>query len=107
MNKERGGEQVSDLAFENKAKEILKNKDVKVEEINLWTDGCAAQYKGKKAFADISLRNQPKVTRKYFETAHGKNVCDGLGATVKNACFRAVVRNRRVIGGAKDLFDFC
>ena len=79
------------LAFENKAVEMLKNKDVKVEKIHQWTDGCATQYKGKKAFADTSLRKQPKVTRNCFETSHGKNVCDGLGATVKNACYRAVV----------------
>lgn len=95
------------ITFENKAIEILEKKGVKVEEIHEWTDGCAAQYKGKKAFADISLRKNPTVTRNYFETSHGKNVCDGLGATVKNACYRAVISNRKVIGCAEDVYDFC
>ncbi|KAK3580333.1 hypothetical protein CHS0354_014806 [Potamilus streckersoni] len=62
---------------------------------------------GKKAFADVSLRNEPSVTRNYFETSHGKSVCDGLGATVKNACYRAVISNRKVIGCAEDVYHFC
>lgn len=96
------------LAFENQAMEVLEQKGVKINNVHEWTDGCAAQYKGKKAFADISLRKEPTVTRNYFETSHGKNVCDGLGATVKNAaCLRAVVSNRKVIGCADDVFDFC
>ena len=52
-----------------------------------------SQIQREMAFADISLRKRPPVTHNYFETSHGKNVCDGLGATVKNACYRAVVRN--------------
>lgn len=95
------------ITFENKAIEILKKKGVKVEEIHEWTDGCAAQYKGNKAFADISLRNKPSVTQNYFETSHGKSVCDGLSATVKNACYRAVISNRKVIGCAEDVYHFC
>jgi hypothetical protein len=95
------------IAFENKALETLESRGVNIEEVHEWTDGCAAQYKGKKAFADISLRKRPPVTRNYFETSHGKNVCDGLGATVKNACYRAVVSNKKVIGNANDVYKFC
>ncbi|XP_052789351.1 uncharacterized protein LOC128223902 [Mya arenaria] len=85
------------IVFENQAIKLLESRGVKIGELHEWTDGCAAQYKGKKAFADISLRKQPKMTRNYFETSHGKNVCDGLGATVKNACYRAVISNRKVL----------
>ena len=49
----------------------------------------AAQYKGgKKSFADISLRSQPSVCRHFFETSHGKNICDGLGDIVKIPAIR-------------------
>jgi len=43
----------------------------------------------------------------YFETSHGNNVCDGLGATVKNTCYRPVISNRKVIGNADDVHTFC
>jgi len=47
------------------------------------------------------------VIRNYFETSHGKNVYDGLGAKVKNAFYRAVISNRKVIGNADDVYKFC
>lgn len=52
-------------------------------------------------------RKKPTVIRNYFETSHGKNVCDGLGATVKNACYHAILSNRKVIGNADDVYKFC
>lgn len=70
------------LEFENRALEVV-SKEIDVVEVHEWTDGCAAQYKGKKSFADISLRSDLRIYRNYFETSHGKNVCDGLGAIVK------------------------
>ena len=80
------------LEFEKRAIDIVeRDSGMQVKEIHQWTDGCAAQYKGKKSFADISLRNQPSVCRNFFETSHGKNVCDGLGAIVKNSCYQAVI----------------
>jgi len=73
------------ITFENKAMEVLENKCVKIDEVYEWTDGCAAHYKRRNAFADISLRKKLTVIRIYFETSHGKNVHDGLGARVINA----------------------
>ena len=43
-----------------------------------FTDSSATQFKGLKAFADISLRGN-MITCNFFETSHGKSVCDGLG----------------------------
>ena len=42
-----------------------------------------------------------------FETSHGKSVCDGLGAVVKNACAKAVLTEKAVISDAKPLLKFC
>jgi hypothetical protein len=47
-----------------------------------------------------------KLSRHYLETSHGKNVCDGLGAIVKNSCYRAMLTGK-VIGNALDLFNHC
>jgi len=44
------------IAFGNWALETIESRGVNIEEIHEWTDGCAAQSKGKRAFADISLR---------------------------------------------------
>lgn len=72
------------LEFEKQALDIVsKDIHIQIKEIHQWTDGCAAQYKGKKSFAEISLRNKPSVCRNGFETSHGKNVCDGLRSNSK------------------------
>ena len=71
------------------------------------TDGCACQYKGKNAFFDVSQRTQPQILRNFFETSHGKSVCDGLGAVVKGSCYQAVVSGKKIICNAEDMMDFC
>ena len=77
-------------------------------EINIiheWSDGCASQYKGRTSFADIS--NDPRnIQRHFFETSHGKSVCDGVGATVKNVCHHAVISRKKVIGNATELYEY-
>ena len=42
--------------FEEQATEIV-GRQILISKIYQWTDGCAAQYKGKHSFCDISLRN--------------------------------------------------
>ena len=65
-------------AFEARVLEVLAGAGLNFMRIHQFTDGCAAQYKGCKAFSDVSCNNKP-ITRNYFETSHGKSVCDGLG----------------------------
>ena len=80
------------LSLRKKAIDIIQ-ETVKVNEIIQWTDGCAAQYKSKNGFFDISNQST-KLTRTDFETSHGKNVCDVLGAVVKCSCYRAMLLAR-------------
>lgn len=80
-------------------------KKIDVESVKQWTDGCAAQYKSKVGFSYLSQRKY-KLSRNFFETSHGKNVCDGLGAIVKNSCYRAMLTGK-VIGNASDMFNYC
>ena len=90
--------------FEEKSLGILKNS-VSVEGIKQWSDGCAAQYKAKVAFAHLSEKTI-NTSRSYFETSHGKNVCDGLGAVVKNSCYRAVLTGK-IISNSADVYKHC
>lgn len=94
-------------AFEDSAIEILQKNEVALGEMHEWTDGCAAQYKGKSSFYNISKRNHPIIARNFFETSHGKSVCDGLGAVTKNCCAQAVLSGKVVIAGAKSLYQYC
>lgn len=74
--------------FEKKAVHILKeNMDAPIDKIIEFTDGCAAQYKGKNAFYDISVQKSQTLQRIFFETSHGKSVCNGLGAVIKRSCY--------------------
>ncbi len=86
--------------------EVLAGAGLNFIRIHQFTDGCAAQYKGSKAFSDVSFNSIP-ITQNYFETSHGKSVCDGLGAVIKNDCHRVVLSGKVVINDAKALFKFC
>lgn len=93
--------------FEEQALNIAqKEVPESLKAVHQWTDGAASQYKGKTSFADISSQHL-SLTRNFFETSHGKSVCDGLGAIVKNSCFRAVLSEKTVISDSKSLFCFC
>ena len=92
--------------FERKARDILKENNVEISVLHEFSDGCAAQYKGKNSFCDISMATI-KTTRNFFETSHGKSVCDGLGSIVKNCAVKAVMSGKVVIPDAKTLYNFC
>ena len=91
--------------FQTAAIDIIQENGVKITSIHEWTDGCAAQFKGKHAFHDLSMA-PIQTTRNFFVTSHGKNVCDGLGAVVKNMAYRYVL-GHNIISGAYDLFEYC
>lgn len=95
-------------AFEDAAIETIQDgMATQLKVLHEFTDGCAAQYKGRKAFLDISHRNAPKVVRNFFETSHGKSVCDGLGAVVKSSCYHAVISGRAIVKDADDFMNYC
>ena len=91
--------------FMKAALEVLDQHGIEPTAIHQWTDGCAGQYKGKNAFHDISKTTLP-FQRNFFTTSHGKNVCDGLGAVVKNMAMRHVM-GHKIIANAEDMFQFC
>lgn len=91
--------------FENKILNRVKEHLPGLNDIVQFTDGCAAQYKGKQSFGYLS-QGSIRTERKIFETSHGKNVCDGLGAIVKTSCYRAMLCGK-VIANPEDVFDHC
>ena len=91
--------------FESEAIAIAKSQ-INLHHVHEWTDGCSSQYKGKNSFFDLSV-SQHNVTRNFFETSHGKSVCDGLGSIVKNSALWYVYSGKVVIATAEDLYEFC
>ena len=90
--------------FESKALDLLSQYTT-VKRIIEFIDGCAAQYKGCSGFADISLQ-EGQLEWHFFETSHGKNVCNGLGALLKNYCYQAVISGKAVLGSAIDVYHY-
>ena len=91
--------------FQKAALLKLAEQGITITSVHEWTDGSAAQYKGKNAFADITEKMIPTI-RNYFVTSHGKNVCDGLGAVVKNMALRHIIGGN-VIADAEGMMKFC
>ncbi len=74
-----------------------------------FTDGCAAQFKSKQSFIDISNAEEDygfKIERSFFGSRHGKGPADGLAAVVKQACTQAIKAKRAVITNANDMHEY-
>ena len=76
---------------------------IPITHIHYWSDGAASQFKNKYCFANMLHHRQDfnaTMDWSYFETAHGKGAVDGVGGTVKNVVWRAVLRKQEVVGDA-------
>lgn len=70
-------------------------------------DGCAAQYKSRHCFGDLSDSLSEfcyqKLIRNFFETSHAKGPQDAAGGFLKNQADLAVIRGTCIIQDAKGL----
>ena len=64
----------------------------KYDKINVWSDGCSAQFRSRFVFRLLTadLFDGVELTWNYNEKCHGKGPMDGVGGTVKNIIFRKV-----------------
>ena len=54
------------------------------QEIHIWSDGCAAQFRSRFVFKILTTYNrQAKLFWHYNERHHGKGPMDGIGRTAK------------------------
>lgn len=57
-----------------------------------FTDGCAAQYKNRNNFYNMTLHEHDfgiPAEWHFYATSHGKSACDGLGGTIKRLVTKA------------------
>jgi hypothetical protein len=97
-------------AFRNESIRYLKKKMPNLMKLTEWTDGCAAQYKSKGPFVDLSFGKQDygiEVERNFFGSGHGKGPCDGEGGIVKQGVKLQVLSTKAVVRNAKEFFTLC
>ena len=89
---------------------LHQNRDLTIEKMVRFSDGCSVQYKSRGPLADIahsSLDYNFPTNHNYFGARHGKGPSDGESAVVKSKASMAVKSGGVVISTAKELFDFC
>lgn len=82
-----------------------------VKKIFYFSDGCIGQYKNRKNFCNITYHEQDfglKAEWNFFATSHGKSACDGIGAVIKRAAYKASLQRSvsNHILTPNDLFKF-
>jgi hypothetical protein len=95
--------------FIRKIIDIYKEKFPTLKTVNIFSDGCAAQFKSRYNFANMTLMKKDydlaELTWSFFATSHGKGAVDGIGAVVKRHVWNAVrakdvaVRNAEMFAG--------
>ena len=75
-----------------------KFPDNSFENIHIWSDGCASQFRSRYVFMLLTYFKKDKnITWHYNERHHGKGPMDGIGGSLKNIVFRAVKSGKVVI----------
>ena len=73
--------------------------------VHYWTDSPTSQYRNRFIFHAVANHESLygcQATWNYYEAGHGKNVCDGLGGTVKRLADEAVRAGKAVIQDSEE-----
>lgn len=83
--------------FLKKIIEFLKLKVLNFEELCVFSDGCAAQFKNRYTMSSLCFlpaeMNLRAMEWNFFASSHGKGAVDGIGATVKRKVFIKIAYN--------------
>ena len=94
--------------FTAKTFDILKEQGVLKPESKMYifSDGCAAQYKGRGTFADLSLYTQ-NVHRVYFGSEHGKGEADGETGVISKSVKSEILCRKSTVTDAASFMKVC
>ena len=93
-------------SFIEKAIEHLKERDIPVKRLIMFSDNCGPQYKSCKVFETLSRTKIP-VLRNYFGASHGKGEADGAIGRL-SMTIDAVVRSGTFeLGSCRELAAYC
>ena len=91
--------------FVTKTVAHLRSKGIEVLEIIEWTDHCSRQYKSRKVFFVLTLRDLPS-TRNFYGVKHGKGPSDRAGAHFKSFVKRIVKANKAILVTVDQLVNY-
>lgn len=97
---------------QKKALDLVKKNLPHIQEVQYFSDGCAAQYKNFKNLLNLCYHASDfglAAEWSFFATSHGKSPCDGIGGTVKRLTARASLQRPEddQILSTDKMFDFC
>ena len=87
----------------------LKSISYPLRTVHEFTDGCAAQYKSRHCFGNLTIAAKnfdTNIFRNFYETSHAKGPQDAAGGFLKQQADMAVLRGKHIIQSAKDFYDF-
>ena len=71
--------------------------------LNVWSDGCAGQFRSRYVFVLLSGMDRSVKLRWYYNKRHhGKAPMDGVGGTIKNRVYRDVMSNKCMIKNGEE-----
>ncbi|EDO45444.1 predicted protein [Nematostella vectensis] len=85
----------------------IKQK-INFEKVHYWSDGAGSQFKNRYNLSCLLYHQRDfgsEATWSFFETAHGKGPCDGIGAKVKRVVWRSILQNKSVVTNAAEFYD--
>lgn len=92
--------------FLTKLFQHVKAENPKVMKIRMFSDGCAAQFKNRFLFSNLSWYKTnydlDNFEWNFFASSHGKGPVDGLGGSIKRSIRKKVLSRKSVVGNAAE-----
>ena len=88
--------------FLGEAVSYCKTKGIEFSKLVIYSDGCAAQYKGRNSLAFLS-KEHIDIEWNYFGSDHGKAEADGELGSLNRSLDRAILGRQVIISEAKDI----
>ena len=93
--------------FVEKALTHLRDNNVTIKRIVMWSDNCGQQYKSHKVFDDISKYEDIPVMWNYFCAKHGKAEADGAIGRMSMHIDSVVRSGTHEFSNAHDVYRYC
>ena len=93
-------------SFIDKALAHLKEKEIPVKHLIMWSDNCGSQYKSCKVFDAVSKQEIP-VMRSYFCARHGKAEADGAIGRLSMHIDAVVRSGSHEFSDASEIVRYC
>lgn len=97
------------LAFLNEIISGMKSKLPDLKSIEIFSDGCAAQFKNRWILSLVLTAEHlfgVNLTWNFFASGHGKGAVDGIGGTVKRAVHQRIMSGNVKVYSAEE-FNSC